>query len=166
MMRPRCRDGQMDVNYLGAVHAVQAVAPSMLERGAGHLVLLSSVAGLVGVFGYGAYAPAKFAVRGLGHTLDAELGSRGVRVSVVYPLDTETPGFERENRTKPPETVRVSGAVRPVSAARVADAIVDGIERGRLTITADRQTAVLARLADLHGPVVRAVMRRLVRSGD
>ncbi|MEX1163112.1 MAG: SDR family oxidoreductase [Nitriliruptor sp.] len=154
---------QVELNYLGVVHTVQAVLPSMLERGRGHLVLVSSVAGLFGVFGYGAYAPAKYAVRGFGHTLDAELRHRGITVSIVYPPDTRTPGFEQENRTKPPETVRVSGAIEPVAPEQVAAAIVRGIERDRLTITADRQSAVLARLADLHGPIVRATMRRMLR---
>lgn len=154
---------QMDLNYLGALHTVRAVLPGMLDRGGGHVVLLSSVAGLIGVFGYGAYTPAKFAVRGLGLALDAELRDRGIRVSIVYPPDTETPGFDQENLSKPPETARISAAVRPVSAERVADAIVAGIEKDRLTVTADRQTAVMARLADLHGPLVRHVMRRMLR---
>lgn len=154
---------QMELNYFGALHAVRSVLPGMVARRRGHVVLLSSLAGLLGVFGYGAYAPAKFALRGLGQTLDAELRRDGIRVSVVYPPDTETPGFERENRAKPPETVRISAAVRPVPADQVAAAIVRGIERDRLTITADRQTAVIARLADVHGPAVRAVMRRMLR---
>jgi 3-dehydrosphinganine reductase len=135
----------------------------MLARGSGHLVLVSSLAGLIGVFGYGAYAPAKFAVRGLGLTLDAELRHRGIAVSIVYPPDTRTAGFEQENLTKPPETIRLSGGIPPVSADRVAAAVVRGIERDRLTITADRQTAVIACLADLHWPVVRAAMRRTLR---
>lgn len=154
---------QMELNYLGTVNTVQAVLPRMLARGRGHLVLVSSLAGLIGVFGYGAYTPAKFAVRGLGLTLDAELRHRGISVSIVYPPDTRTTGFEQENRTKPPETVRLSASVPPISAASVAAAMVRGIERDRLTITADRQTAVIGRLADLHGPLVRAVMRRALR---
>lgn len=154
---------QMDLNYLGTVNTVQAVLPGMLAEGRGHLVLVSSLAGLIGVFGYAAYAPSKFAVRGLGLTLDAELRQRGITVSIVYPPDTRTPGLEQENRTKPPETVRLSEGIPPVSADRVARAVVRGIERDRLTITADRQTAIIAWLTDLHGPVVRAAMRRALR---
>lgn len=154
---------QMDLNYFGTLHTVQAVLPTMLARRRGHLVLVSSVAGLLGVFGYGAYAPAKFAVRGLGHTLDAELRDRGIVVSVAYPPDTRTPGFDRENLSKPPETVRVSGGIEPVSAGKVATRIVRGIERDRLTITADWQSAIFARMSDLHGPFVRAAMRSMLR---
>lgn len=155
---------QVELNQMGTVHAVQAVLPSMLQRGRGHLVLVSSVVGLIGVFGYAAYAPTKFAVRGYGLALDAELRHRGVRVGIAYPPDTLTPGFERENRTKPAETHRVSGSVKPVPPERVADAILRGIERNRLHIAADRQTAALAALLDLPGPAVRALMRRSIRS--
>lgn len=151
---------QIELNHLGTVNAVRAVLPSMLERGRGHLVLTSSVAGLIGVFGHAAYAPAKFAVRGLGLALDAELRHRGISVSIAYPPDTFTPGFEQENRTKPLETARVSSAIPPVSAERVARAIVRGIERDRLGITADWRTAALVRLGDPFGPLIRAQMRR------
>jgi 3-dehydrosphinganine reductase len=154
---------QIELNYLGTVHAVRAVLPGMLARGEGHLVLVSSIAGLYGVFGYGAYTPSKFAVRGLGQALDAEFRPRGLRVSVVYPPDTRTPGFARENRTKPPETARIAAGIRPVTPERVAVAILQGIERNRLAITADWQNAVVARMADLHGPLVRSVMRRRLR---
>jgi 3-dehydrosphinganine reductase len=154
---------QMDLNYFGAVHAVRAVLPPMLERRRGHVVLVSSVAGLVGVFGYGGYGPAKAALRNLADVLEAEHGDSGVRVGVVYPPDTLTPGFERENRTKPPATAAVSAMVAPLSADRVAAALVRGIERDRRTITADRSSAALARATSVLAPAVRLSMRRTVR---
>lgn len=151
---------QMELNYLGVLNAVRSVLPAMVDRGHGHLVLLSSLSGLVGVFGYGAYTPTKFAVRGLGEALDGEFRHRGIVTSIVYPPDTATPGFDRENLTKPAETVRMAAGSSPLSPERVADAIVRGIERDRLHVTADWQTRVLARLADLHGPMLRATLRR------
>lgn len=153
----------VELNQMGTVNAVTTVLPGMLDRGAGHIVLISSVVGLIGVFGYAAYAPTKFAVRGYGLALDAEVRDQGVRVSIAYPPDTLTPGFERENLTKPIETHRVSGAVKPIPAERMADAIVRGVERNRLHITADRQTAAIAALLDLPGPALRALMRRSAR---
>jgi 3-dehydrosphinganine reductase len=154
---------QMDVDYFGTLHAVRAVAPTMVARGRGHLALVSSTAGLVGVFGYSAYAPAKYAVRGLAETLRPELVHHGVTVSCVYPPDTLTPGFEAENALKPPETVKISEAIKPRDAGHVARAIVTGIRKDRLVITADAQTAALARAAGLLGPYVRATMDRTVR---
>ena len=154
---------QLDLNYFGAVHAVRAVLPSMLETGQGHVVLVSSVAGLCGVFGYGGYAPAKAALRNFGEVLEAEYGDRGLTVSLVYPPDTLTPGFDRENLTKPAETTAVSALVKPVSALRVAQALVAGIEKNRRNITADRSSALLAGATSLVAPIARASMRRAVR---
>ncbi len=80
---------QMEVDYFGTLHAIRAVVPSMIERGRGHVVTVSSTAGLIGVFGYTAYGPAKYAVRGLAETLRSELAPardrRGVRVPARHP---------------------------------------------------------------------------------
>lgn len=165
-LEPEVFRRQMELNYFGTLNAVRAVLPAMVERKRGHVVLLSSVSGLLGVFGYGAYTPTKFAVRGLGEALHGEFCSRGVVTSIVYPPDTDTPGFHRENLTKPPETAQVSSGIAPVPADQVADAIVRGIERERLHVAAEWQTRVLARLADLHGPLVRAMMQRQLRDPD
>lgn len=154
---------QMELNYFGTLHAVRAVLPAMLQQGRGHIVLLSSVSGLIGAFGYGAYTPTKFAVRGLGEALHSEFHPRGVVTSIVFPPDTDTPGFHRENLTKPQETARLSSGIAPVSADRVATAIVRGIERDRLHVTAEWQTRLMAALADLHGPPIRAAMRWRLR---
>ncbi|MFN2523481.1 MAG: SDR family NAD(P)-dependent oxidoreductase [Mycobacteriales bacterium] len=152
---------QMDLNYFGAVNAVRAVLPGMLAAGRGHVVLLSSAAALCGVFGYSGYGPAKAALRNLAEVVAAEHPT--ILVAVAYPPDTRTPGFERENRTKPRETAAVSAMVKPLSAQRVAEAIVRGIEQDRRTITADAGTALLARATTVVAPGVRVAMRRAVR---
>ncbi|MBK5289511.1 MAG: SDR family oxidoreductase [Acidimicrobiia bacterium] len=136
---------QMDLVYFGTLHSIRAVLPAMVERGSGGLVGVSSGAGLVGVFGYGAYAPAKYAVRGLMDTLRAEYRHRGLYVACAFPGDTLTPGFEHENTLKPPECAAASAGIAPRSAVDVARAIVRGIEKGRSLITADPTTAALAK---------------------
>src|SRR5450432_1004657 len=54
------------VNYLGTVYILKVIVPAMQARRSGNLVLMSSGAGLVGIYGYTAYTPTKFAIRGLG----------------------------------------------------------------------------------------------------
>ena len=159
-------EAEMQVNYLGAVHAASAVIPSMRERNTGHLCFVSSTAGLVGVYGYSAYSPTKFALRGLAESLRSELAPDGVAVSVVYPPDTETPGFAKENEHKPAETAAVSGTVKPVAAQSVAEATVKGIERGKFTICIDPMTALLVRGSGVMAPLTRAIMDRQVRSAQ
>jgi len=157
---------QMALNYFGTLHPIRAVVPSMIERGRGHLLLVSSAAGIVGVYGYSAYSPTKFAVRGLAETLRAELKPHGIVVGCAFPPDTDTPGLATENETKPDATRRISAAIKVRAPEVVARAIVRGIERDRLTVTADPTSAMLARAAGMIGPFVRASMDRHVRKAS
>jgi 3-dehydrosphinganine reductase len=122
-------DRSMRLNYLGTVAAVKAAAPGMCARGEGHIVLVASAAAVISFIGYSSYAPTKFALRGLADSLRNELCGFGVRVSIAYPPDTDTPGFEKENLSKPAETRAVSPPeVWP--AADVARSMVASMARG------------------------------------
>jgi len=128
---------------------------------------VASTVALVGVYGFSAYAPAKHAVRGLAETLRPELKPYGIMVGCAYPPDTETPGLAAENEHKPEATRRISASITPRSAFTVAEAMVKGIERNRLVVTADASSAALARAGGLLGPVLRPVLDRHVRAaGD
>ena len=151
---------QMEVNYFGTLHAVRAVVPSMIERRQGAIVGVSSAAGLIGVFGYSAYGPTKFAVRGLMETLRTELAPYGISVGCVYPPDVDTPQLEYENQFKPDETSAISGAIKPLSADRVGEVIVKGIVTGDAWIIPDVQTRLLARAGGLlRGTLARSFDR-------
>lgn len=154
---------QMEVNVLGTVYAARLVVPSMMERRSGHVCVVSSDAGVVGVFGFTAYSPTKFAVKGFAESLRDEVHPYGVRISIVYPPDTETPGFRRENEIKPEECARISATIKPIAAEKVGRAIARGIERNRLHITADPLSAVLVRGSGVLGPVLRMLSNRSVR---
>lgn len=105
-------DEQWRVNVRGSMLAVRSVLPGMVERGVGHLVLVGSTAGIIGVPGYTGYAATKFAIRGLSDSLRYEVEPFGVRVSVLHPPDTDTPGFAAENLRnlprRPPSRVESS----------------------------------------------------------
>jgi 3-dehydrosphinganine reductase len=161
-------DGQhfrrlMEVNYFGMLYAISAVTPAMVERRRGHIIGVSSTAGLIGVFGYSAYCPTKFAVRGLLETLRCELAPHGVQVGCAFPPDTDTPQLAFEEPLKPAETKAISGSIKPIAATKVAEAIVGGIERDRFWIMADAQTRLLARLGGLGRGVLAWDFDRRVR---
>lgn len=75
----------MDVNYFGPITLTKALLPKMLERGSGHFVVISSMAGKFGVPKRSAYAAAKHALHGFFDTVRAELYNAGIRVTVVCP---------------------------------------------------------------------------------
>jgi 3-dehydrosphinganine reductase len=121
----------MDVNYFGTLSAVQQAVPDLITAGRSSITCVSSAAGFLGVFGYGAYSPAKFAVSGLCEVLRQELKPRGITVTVVYPPDVDTPMLARETPLKPPELRALSNGEHALSADHVARALIEGTETGK-----------------------------------
>lgn len=78
------------IHLLGAVHTTQAVLPSMIERGRGHVINVASTAGLRGEAYVTAYVAAKHALVGLTRALALEMGKRGIAVDAVCPGYTAT----------------------------------------------------------------------------
>jgi len=124
----------MDTDFFGTLHPIKAVVPTMMDRRSGHIVNTSSGAGFLGVFGYTAYCPAKFAVRGFSDVLRQEMKPHGIHVSVIFPPNTDTPGLHHENQYKPLETHHIEGSAKALTADQVAQALVRGIERRQVYI--------------------------------
>ncbi len=145
----------MAVNYMGAVHCLKRVVPGMRARGRGAVVLISSGAGIVGLFGYTAYAPTKFALRGLAESLRGELRGSGVTVTIVYPPDTDTPQLAEENLTKPAETRALTAGGGLWSADAVARETLRGLGRGAFSVTPGLQMTALHWLHSVAAPLLR-----------
>ena len=153
----------MDINYYGTLHVCKAVVPGMIARGSGHIVNISSLAGLIGVFGYTAYGASKFAVSGFTDTLRSELKPLGIGVSIVYPVDTDTPQLAYENEFKPPETKALGGTANVMSPEEVAESILQNVERGRYMILPGFDGKLLYWVSRFLGSGVYPVMDWLVR---
>jgi short-subunit dehydrogenase len=151
----------LEVNLHGIWHAVQVLTPPMKARG-GLIVNVSSMAGLIGVFGYTDYSASKFAVIGLSEALRSELKPHRLRVLVLCPPDTDTPGFQVENKTKPAETRAVSGqpAMRP---DEVAGVLIRGMEKERFIILPGLGNRIVYLLKRLWPGLVFRFMDRTIR---
>uniref|UniRef100_A0A8C4QRV4 3-dehydrosphinganine reductase n=1 Tax=Eptatretus burgeri TaxID=7764 RepID=A0A8C4QRV4_EPTBU len=114
----------MEVNYLGSVYPTLAVIPTMKERRHGRIVFVSSQAGQIGLIGYSAYSASKFALRGLSEALQMEVKPYNIYITVAYPPDTDTPGYQEELKSALEETVLISKTSGIFQAAYVAQVIV------------------------------------------
>jgi 3-dehydrosphinganine reductase len=152
----------MQTNYFGSLYAVLACLPAMRARRHGRIVLIASGAGLIGVAGYAAYGPSKFALRGLAEVLRSELKPHGIGVTIVYPPDTDTPQLAYERARRPPETHLIAGLAPTWSVDRMAATIVRGIEQGRSEIAPGFQMRMLLRFGDVLKPVLFRHFDRLI----
>lgn len=139
-------------NYVGALHALDAVLPAMLARGRGHVSLVSSVAGFRGLPRGLAYGPTKAALTHLAETLYLDLRPRGLGVSVVHPGFVETPLTARNEFPMP----------ALISAQQAAQAMLDGWAAGAFELHFPRRFTLAMKLLRLlpyrlYFPLVRKV---------
>lgn len=125
----------MNVNYYGQLVPTLIILPYFLKDGrGGHISFTSSVLGCFGIMGYATYVPTKHALVGLAEVLRNELKPFSIKISILYPPDTRTPGFERENRTKPPECALLSEKAELIEPEDVAEKFILGILNNRFQI--------------------------------
>jgi 3-dehydrosphinganine reductase len=117
------------INFNGAVNVTRAALPSLLRSNDPHIVNVGSVSSVVASLGHSAYCGSKFALYGFSETLRAELRSRGVRVSIALPPETDTPMLANELPHLPPGAKRLQRSGGLLSADEVALAILRGMNR-------------------------------------
>ena len=88
---PRSVKKVIDTNLLGAVNAVHAVVQSMLERGEGHIVAISSLAGFRGLPRSAAYSASKAGMTAFFESLRLDVQHKGVSVTIIQPGFIRTP---------------------------------------------------------------------------
>ena len=152
----------MAVNYFGSLYAIKAVLPEMIAAKQGHIVLISSGAGLIGLYGYTAYSSSKFALRGLAESLRGELKPHQIKVSIVYPPDTDTPQLVAENKTKPPETKLITETAQLWTAEGVAQEIIQGMVQERFAIAPGWEMTLLNKLHSILGGLLNWYFDKIV----
>jgi NAD(P)-dependent dehydrogenase (short-subunit alcohol dehydrogenase family) len=94
---------QLETNFFGSVRVTKAVLPHMRARRSGHIITISSLAGIVPVPFWGYYNASKFAVEGLMETLRFELRPFDIKVALVEPGAIKTPFYAQPSSAKLPE---------------------------------------------------------------
>jgi short-subunit dehydrogenase len=148
------------VNLESPIRMARELVPTLTQRGAGHLVFMSSMAGKAATARASVYAATKFGLRGFAFCLRDDLRSTGVGVSVISPGLIRESGMYAESGAPPPPGV---GMGRP---EQVGAAVVKAIERDRREITvAPLRQRVLAQIAinapELSGRVAGGLAARV-----
>ncbi|MGF6881517.1 NAD(P)-dependent dehydrogenase (short-subunit alcohol dehydrogenase family) [Nocardia sp. GAS34] len=131
----------VEVNLMGPIHIIENFLPPMVRAGrGGHLVNVSSAAGLLALPWHAAYSASKFGLRGISEVLRFDLERHGIGVSLVVPGAVRTPlvgtaqiiGVDRND----PRVQRLTGMFEGHAATpeRVAERIVDGVRRNRFLV--------------------------------
>jgi NAD(P)-dependent dehydrogenase (short-subunit alcohol dehydrogenase family) len=142
----------VDVNLMGPIAVLEYLVPPMIEAGrGGHVVNVSSAAGIIGMPWHAAYSASKFGLRGVSEVLRFDLARHRIGVSLVCPggVDTgltETVSIAGVDKTTP-QFKRLQGAFRrrAVSPEQAAEAILRGVRRNRYWV----YTSAEIRLAHL-----------------
>jgi NADP-dependent 3-hydroxy acid dehydrogenase YdfG len=95
---PEFWKSMIDTNIYGCALTIRAALPHFRERGQGHFLLTSSVAGRVNLPG-SLYSATKHAVTAMGHSLRAEVADSGIRVTLIEPGAVDTPFFDNTPET-------------------------------------------------------------------
>lgn len=151
----------MEVNYFGTLNALSATLPHLLPKG--RVGVISSAAGLSGFYGYSAYAPSKFALRGLAEILRVELAEEGIGLTLCLPPDTDTPQLAAEIPLRPAVTSRIAALGDVLPADAVAKALVAGLAANRFLVLPGASLKALHLFGGLLGPALRALQRHFLR---
>lgn len=152
----------MAINYSGTVACIKALAPGMVARRSGQVAIVGSALSLCGMLGFSAYAPTKWALRGLADCLRQELLPFDVSVSMCYPSDVKTPGYAMENLTKPIEALAMSESGALLDSAVAAERMIARIALGEYHIGTDFSIDLLRMPMSSTSPRSNVVLELLV----
>ncbi|HVS99390.1 MAG TPA: SDR family oxidoreductase [Solirubrobacterales bacterium] len=163
----------VDVNLMGPIHVLECFLPPMIEAGrGGHVVNVSSAAGLFGLPWHAAYSASKFGLRGVSEVLRFDLRRHGIGVSLVCPGAVRTPlvgtveivGVDRDDPRIRALTTRFER--HAIAPERVAALILAAIESDRYLVltSADIRLAYWAQrlCPPLYAFAMRVLNERLV----
>lgn len=146
------------VNWLGTVYTVKAALPYLLDQGGGHIVVMSSGAGLRSFPGAAAYSATKAAQRMFAEALRHELAGTGVSVTTVYPGEIRTSLHDHE-RARMPEWYR--GGPKAASPEALAKLVIEAVERDHRDLHYRKFVKGMAMLNGVSPRAADRVLRRL-----
>jgi NAD(P)-dependent dehydrogenase (short-subunit alcohol dehydrogenase family) len=158
----------IDVNLMGPIHVIESFVPAMIAaRRGGHLVNVSSAAGLLGLPWHAAYSASKFGLRGVSEVLRFDLRQHGIGVSLVCPGGVATPLTETieiagvDQSGKAFARMQAHFRKRAVTPEQAAEAILRGVRRNRYLVYTSRDIQAAYLLQRVFPPGYVLLMRAM-----
>lgn len=155
----------VDVNLMGPIHVIESFVPAMIDAGrGGHLVNVSSAAGLIGLPWHAAYSASKFGLRGVSEVLRFDLRRHGIGVSLVCPGGVATPLTETVEIAGVDQTgprfarMQAHFRRRAVSPEQAAESILRGIRKNRYLVYTSRDIQAIHLVQRTCPPAYAAMM--------
>lgn len=123
-LEPEHFQQMIQLNLMGTVHVCKAIEPHLRKAGKGHIINTASIAGFIPLFGYTGYGASKYAVKGFSRALRIELKPYNIKVSLLCPPNTNTPGLDTENEHKPQAVLATEEKLTPMDPEAVARVVV------------------------------------------
>ena len=159
-LEPAQAEEMTEVNFIGTLNQVRAALPAMLNRGRGHVVIVSSGAALRGFPWTAVYAATKAAQKAFAEALRHELSGTGVSLTTVMPGSVSTDLHSHEQERMPDWWRRGE----KIEADEVATAIIDGVTRDRREVHVPANVRLLG-INDLAPSLVDRLLT-LLRGGS
>jgi 3-dehydrosphinganine reductase len=152
-------DALMAINFTASREMARCILPGMLQKGRGKIVFMSSMSGLMGVYGYSGYCASKYAITGFAQALQQELYGTGVNAIIVCPTEVATPMIAAEADTVLPQTRLLKDLAGTLPADKAASIIFKGIDKSRDVVL----TGFVPRLFDFSHRVFPGTFRTITR---
>ena len=156
-------DAQIKVNFMGAVNCSKEVVAVMIPAKQGHIVTISSLAGLVPETYSSIYTASKFALRGFFLTLAIELRKHNIKVSTIFPDSVDTPMLKYEASHGGSPLTFLSNAQSP---EKIVQAVIKAIEKNRPEIYSPASTGIFSKIIMCWPWLVTKLWPLLERLGE
>ncbi len=139
---PETFDRIIRTNLYGVRNVTTTLMPAIKSR-KGHIVIIASLAGLIGMYGYTAYGTSKFALVGFAESLRCELKPHGIPVTLACPPEVTTPMVAEEDRTISPQAKAVKIMAGRLTPEYAAKKIIKAIRKKRFLAIPGKQAQLI-----------------------
>ncbi len=156
-------DRQIEINLKGTIYGVRFVAPQMIKKKQGHIINISSMAGLAPIPGLNIYSATKFGVRGFSMAAAQELREYNVHVSVICPDAVQTNMLDYQKDKK--EAAMTFSAKKYLTVEDLDNAIISIIENPKMELWLPKSRGILATFGSLFPGLTAGIKKKMIQKG-